>query len=160
MVCQAPMLSFPIMPRSADDSHNLQRFVDAQESVIASVIAELKEGRKRGHWIWFIFPQLRGLGHSPNSEFYGISSLQEAAAYLQHGFLGPRLKECTQLVNAVEGRSAEDIFGEIDAMKFRSSMTLFAKAMPAQAAPDNRIFINALEKYFSGELDPITIERL
>ena len=106
------------------------------------------------------FSAAKRVGTQPNSEFYGISSLQEAAAYLQHGFLGPRLKECTQLVNAVEGRSAEDIFGEIDAMKFRSSMTLFAKAMPAQAAPDNRIFINALEKYFSGELDPITIERL
>ena len=143
------------MPIGAADSHNLQRFVDAQQHVISSVIAELKHGRKRGHWIWFIFPQLKGLGHSANSEFYGILSLQEAAAYLQHPLLGPRLKECTQLVNAVEGHSAQDIFGEIDALKFRSSMTLFAKA-----ASDNQIFINAIEKYFAGEFDALTIERL
>ena len=155
MVRQVPMLSFPIMQRSADDPHNLQRFVDAQQSVIASVLAELKQGRKRGHWIWFIFPQLRGLGHSANSEFFGISSLQEAAAYLQHPVLGPRLKECTQLVNALEGRSAEDIFGDIDAMKFRSSMTLLAKA-----TLDNEIFVAALEKYFYGEFDPLTIDYL
>ena len=150
-----PVLSFPIMPIGATDSHNLQRFVDAQQHAISSVIAELKHGRKRGHWIWFIFPQLKGLGHSANSEFYGILSLQEAAAYLQHPLLGPRLKECTQLVNAVEGHSAQDIFGEIDALKFRSSMTLFAKA-----ASDNQIFINAIEKYFAGEFDALTIERL
>jgi uncharacterized protein (DUF1810 family) len=150
-----PVLSFPIMPIGAADSPNLQRFVDAQQHAISSIIEELKHGRKRGHWIWFIFPQLKGLGHSANSEFYGISSLQEAAAYLQHALLGPRLKECTQLVNAVEGHSAQDIFGEIDALKFRSSMTLFAKA-----ASDNQIFINAIEKYFAGEFDALTIERL
>jgi uncharacterized protein (DUF1810 family) len=143
-----------------DDPYNLQRFVDAQQHVVASVIAELKQGRKRSHWMWFIFPQLKGLGHTAQSNFFGISSLLEAAAYVQHPVLGPRLKECTQLVNAVEGRSAEDIFGEIDAMKFRSSMTLFAKARPANAAPENQIFMDALEKYFAGELDPLTIARL
>jgi uncharacterized protein (DUF1810 family) len=144
----------PIMP-IAPDPHNLQRFVDAQQPVIASALAELRQGRKRGHWIWFIFPQVRGLGHSANSEYFGIASVQEAAAYLEHPILGPRLIECAQLVNAVEGRSAEDIFGDIDAMKFRSSMTLFAKA-----TPDNQIFINALEKYFAGEFDPLTIDYL
>lgn len=140
--------------RMAND-YNLQRFVDAQQHVIASVIAELKQGRKRGHWIWFIFPQLKGLGHSANSEFFGISSAQEAAAYLQHPVLGRRLKECTQLVNVVEQRSAEDIFGEIDAMKFRSSMTLFAKAVPEEP-----IFTQALAKYFAGEPDFLTMRRL
>jgi uncharacterized protein (DUF1810 family) len=138
-----------------NDPYNLRRFVDAQQHVISGVIAELKQGRKRGHWIWFMFPQLKGLGHSANSEFFGISSLQEAAAYLQHPILGQRLIGCVQLVNAVKGVSAEDIFGDIDAIKFRSSMTLFAKA-----TPDNQIFINALEKYFAGEFDPLTLNRL
>jgi len=145
----------PMMPVRANDPYNLQRFVDAQHSVFDRVLAELKQGRKRGHWIWFIFPQLKGLGHSANSEFFGISSLQEAAAYLQHPMLGPRLIECTQLVNAVEGRSAEEIFGEIDGMKFRSSMTLFAKA-----TPDNQIFMDAIHKYFAGEFDDLTINLL
>jgi uncharacterized protein (DUF1810 family) len=145
-----------------DDPYDLQRFVDAQQHVIASVTAELTQGRKRSHWMWFIFPQLKGLGHTAQSNFFGIASLQEATAYLQHPVLGPRLIECTQLVNAIDGHSAEDIFGEIDAMKFRSSMTLFAKATPAKAAPanatpENRIFIDALEKYFAGELDPLTL---
>ena len=138
-----------------DDPYNLQRFVDAQQPVFSGVIEELKRGRKRGHWMWFIFPQLKGLGMTAQSNFFGIASLQEAAAYLQHSVLGPRLKQCTQLVNAVEGRSAEDVFGQIDAMKFRSSMTLFA-----QATPDNQIFTDALQKYFAGEFDPLTIEYL
>ena len=140
------------MQTRSDDAYNLQRFVDAQQSVFDSVLAELKQGRKRGHWIWFIFPQLKGLGHSANSEFFGIASLQEAAAYLEHPVLGPRLIECTQLINAAQGRSAEDIFGQIDAMKFRSSMTLFAKA-----TPDNEVFLDALTKYFAGESDPLTV---
>lgn len=149
------MLCFPMMQARSDDPYNLQRFVDAQRSVFDSVIVELEGGRKRGHWIWFIFPQLKGLGHSANSEFFGIASVHEAAAYLQHPVLGPRLIECTRLINAVEGRSAENIFGEIDAMKFRSSMTLFAKA-----TPDNRVFIDALTKYFAGEFDSLTISHL
>jgi uncharacterized protein (DUF1810 family) len=138
-----------------DDPYNLQRFVDAQPPVIAGVIAELGQGRKLGHWMWFIFPQFKGLGRTGQSNFFGISSMQEAAAYLQHPVLGPRLKQCTQLVNAVVGRSAEDIFGEIDAMKFRSSMTLFANA-----TPENQIFTDALEKYYAGEFDPLTIDYL
>ncbi len=138
-----------------DDPYNLQRFVDAQQPVFAEVIAELKRGSKRGHWMWFIFPQLKNLGRTSQSKFFGIASVQEAAAYLQHPVLGPRLKQCTQLVNAVEGRSADDIFGEIDAMKFRSSMTLFAKV-----ASENQIFTDALQKYFGGEFDPLTLDRL
>jgi len=145
----------PMMPVRAGGPYNLQRFVDAQHSVFDQVITELKQGRKLGHWIWFIFPQLKGLGHSANSEFFGISCPQEAAAYLQHPVLGPRLIECTQLVNAVEGGSAEDIFGEIDAMKFRSSMTLFAIS-----TPDNQSFIKAIDKYFAGQFDALTITRL
>jgi uncharacterized protein (DUF1810 family) len=143
-----------------DDPYNLQRFVDAQQPVFAGVIEELKYGSKRGHWMWFIFPQLKGLGRTAQSTFFGISSIQEAAAYLQHPVLGPRLKQCTQLVNAVERRSAEDIFGEIDAMKFRSSMTLFAYATPAHATPENQIFTDALQKYYAGEFDPLTIDYL
>jgi uncharacterized protein (DUF1810 family) len=135
-----------------EDSYNLQRFVDAQQPVIESVYSELRHGRKRGHWMWFIFPQLKGLGHSANSEFLGISSLAEATSYLDDPVLGPRLIECTRIVNAIEHSSAEEIFGPIDAVKFRSSMTLFAKA-----SGDNRIFADALSKYFSGEFDPLTL---
>jgi uncharacterized protein (DUF1810 family) len=134
-----------------DDPYNLQRFVEAQQPMFTGVLAELKHGSKRGHWMWFIFPQLKGLGKTAQSNFFGIASLQEAAAYLEHPVLGPRLIECIQLVNAVEGRSAEDIFGDIDAMKFRSSMTLFANA-----APENQTFTDALKKYFAGEFDPLT----
>ncbi len=138
-----------------DDPYDLDRFVEEQERVIASVLSDLKQGRKRGHWMWFIFPQLRGLGHSETSRYFGIASLQEAVAYLRHSILGPRLVSCTELVNAVNGRSAEDIFGDIDAMKFRSCMTLFA-----QAAPDNQVFTIALNKYFGGESDSLTIDYL
>lgn len=148
LVCRMPL-------NAAHDPYNLQRFVDAQEPVIAGVIGELKHGRKYGHWIWFIFPQLKGLGRSSMSEFYGISSLDEAKAYLQHPVLGPRLMQCTDLVNVVKGSDAEQIFGEVDAMKFRSCMTLFARA-----DPENRIFSRALEKYFGGEGDPLTISSL
>lgn len=137
------------------DPYKLQRFVDAQEPVISSVLAELKHGRKRGHWIWFIFPQLKGLGRSSTAEFYGLTSLAEAMAYLKHPVLGQRLVKCTDLVNAIEGSDTEDIFGEIDAMKFRSCMTLFARADPG-----NHVFADALEKYFAGDPDPLTISYL
>ena len=137
------------------DAYDLERFVHAQERVIASVFEDLRKGSKRGHWMWFVFPQLKGLGHSANSAFYGISGLAEAVDYLGHPVLGPRLLECTRLVNALKGRRAEDVFGEIDALKFRSSMTLFAKA-----APENPVFREALEKYFAGELDPVTLRGL
>jgi uncharacterized protein (DUF1810 family) len=137
------------------DPFDLQRFVDAQRAEFESARSELEGGRKVGHWIWFIFPQIKGLGQSSMSQYYAIASLAEAQAYLQHPILGPRLRECTQLVNSVKGRSIEQIFGGIDAMKFRSSMTLFAKT-----TDDNQIFLNALQKYFSGEFDPLTIQCL
>lgn len=133
---------------------NLQRFVDAQEHVFESVRAELRSGRKRGHWIWFIFPQMKGLGRSGTSARYGISGLDEAAAYLEHPILGLRLMECTELVNAIEGRSAEQIFGDIDAMKFRSCMTLFA------SAGTHPMFLEALNKYYDGERDALTLSLL
>lgn len=127
-----------------NDPFDLQRFVDAQGPVYQQVCAELRSGMKTGHWMWFIFPQLRGLGHSSMAIKYGISSPQEAEAYLKHPVLGPRLEECTRLVNRVEGRTIDEIFGGIDTLKFRSSMTLFAAA-----APEKRIFKDALDKYFA-----------
>jgi uncharacterized protein (DUF1810 family) len=137
------------------DPFDLQRFVTAQGPVYEEVCAELRGGRKKGHWIWFIFPQLRGLGWSAMATAYGISSREEAAAYLDHGVLGPRLRECTGLVNALEGRTIEQIFGYPDDLKFRSSMTLFAGV-----ASDGQVFEEALLKYFSGERDPLTLKRL
>jgi len=140
---------------SFNDPYHLQRFVDAQEQVFSNVLAELKRGRKYGHWIWFIFPQLKGLGRSSTSEFYGISSLHEAKAYLQHPVLGPRLLQCTKLLTDIKGSDAEEFFGEVDALKFRSCMTLFAAADPSQP-----VFAQALENYFGGESDPLTISYL
>jgi uncharacterized protein (DUF1810 family) len=137
------------------DPYNLQRFVDAQDPVYQQVCSELRNGRKESHWIWFIFPQLRGLGSSPTAKAFGISSREEAEAYLAHPVLGPRLRECTSLVSHVEGRSIEQIFGYPDVLKFRSSITLFARA-----ASDNQIFQDALQKYFEGEPDRRTLERL
>ena len=139
-----------------DDPHSLQRFMDAQASVYAQVCSELRDGRKRTHWMWFIFPQIKGLGHSEMATRFAIASLQEAQAYLEHPILGPRLGECTRLVNQVEGRSIEQIFGYPDDLKFHSSMTLFARAAP----DDEQVFDEALRKYFGGELDPATLERL
>jgi uncharacterized protein (DUF1810 family) len=138
-----------------DNSHNLQRFVDAQNPMFEQVCAELREGYKKGHWMWFIFPQLRGLGHSEVAIKFAISSRQEAEAYLKHPVLGPRLKECTRLVILAEGRSINQIFGYPDDLKFRSSMTLFANT-----TSENQIFKDALQKYFAGEPDQLTIERL
>ena len=109
-----------------NDPYDLQRFVDAQDPAFEQVCAELHAGRKRSHWMWFIFPQLKGLGHSETARKFAISSRQEAEAYLQHPILGPRLRRCTQLVTEVEGRSIEQIFGYPDDLKFHSSMTLFA----------------------------------
>jgi uncharacterized protein (DUF1810 family) len=138
-----------------EDPYDLRRFVDAQESVYRTVVAELRAGRKRSHWIWFIFPQLRGLGRSGTAIRYGIASRDEAAAYLAHPVLGPRLRECTRLVAQVDGRSIEEIFGWPDNLKVRSSMTLFA-----QATDDNADFQAVLEKYYGGEPDPATIDIL
>jgi uncharacterized protein (DUF1810 family) len=137
-----------------NDPYRLQRFLDAQDPVFDQVCAELRRGRKTSHWMWFIFPQIRGLGHSEMAVEYAISSRQEAEAYLKHPLLGTRLRECVQLVNRVEGRSVEQIFGYPDHLKFHSSITLFA------ATADNQIFKDALEKYFGGKLDPLTMERL
>lgn len=138
-----------------DDPFDLQRFVDAQAPIYAQVLAELRAGRKRSHWMWFIFPQIRGLGTSPMTTKYAISSREEAAAYLHHPLLGPRLRECTRLVVDAPERSIENILGYPDDLKFRSSMTLFA-----QAAADNKDFIAALNKFYGGAFDPLTLERL
>ncbi len=137
------------------DPFNLQRFVTAQDAVYEEVCAELRGGRKEGHWIWFIFPQMRGLGSSAMANAFGIASREEATAYLKHAVLGPRLRECTRLVNSLEGRSVERIFGYPDDLKFRSSMTLFASV-----APDKQVFEDALRKYFGGEMDSLTLEKL
>ncbi|OBJ02318.1 calpastatin [Mycobacterium alsense] len=137
------------------DPFDLERFVDAQAPVYRDVVAELSDGRKRSHWMWFVFPQLRGLGGSPTAAHFGISSLDEARAYLRHELLGPRLRECARLVNEVEGRSASAIFGSPDDLKLRSSMTLFARA-----TDDNEEFLALLDKYYGGLQDPLTLDRL
>ena len=139
------------MPADDADPFNLQRFVDAQDPVYEQVRAELAAGSKRTHWMWFVFPQIAGLGSNHRAQRYAISSCAEAAAYLAHAVLGARLRECTRLVTATSGRSIHDIFGSPDDMKFHSSMTLFA-----QATPDNQDFLAALDKYFAGKLDPAT----
>ncbi len=138
-----------------DDPYNLRRFVDAQQAVYETVCRELRQGRKRSHWMWFIFPQVRGLGHSEMAQKFAISSRDEAKAYLAHPVLGPRLRECSRIVADLEGKSVEDIFGYPDDRKFRSSMTLFA-----QTAKDNEIFRRCLEKYFQGEPDSLTLAAL
>ncbi|MGY1763840.1 DUF1810 domain-containing protein [Geodermatophilus sp. SYSU D00779] len=137
-----------------DDPYRLERFVDAQNhrDAYLRAVSELRAGRKTGHWMWFIFPQMAGLGRSSNANFYAISSLDEAKAYVAHPVLGPRLLEITQVVNQIEGRSAAEVFGGLDAMKLRSSMTLFAAA-----APETREFTACLDRYFDGQPDPLTI---
>lgn len=140
---------------SASDPFDLQRFLDAQARVYHTVLDELRAGRKRSHWIWFVFPQVSGLGSSPTAARYAIASLDEARAYLDHDVLGPRLRECARLVNEVEGRSIREIFGSPDDLKVRSSMTLFARA-----TDDNREFLAVLKKYYGGEEDPRTVTRL
>jgi uncharacterized protein (DUF1810 family) len=134
---------------------DLSRFVDAQERVYDDALGELRAGRKTSHWMWFVFPQIAGLGRSPTAQHYAIASLGEAEAYAAHPVLGPRLRECVRALTELEGRSAEQVFGGIDAMKLRSSMTLFARA-----APDEPLFRAVLERYFGGEEDPATLERL
>jgi uncharacterized protein (DUF1810 family) len=129
---------------------SVERFVEAQAPVIDQVRRELAAGRKRTHWMWFIFPQLAALGRSPTAQFYGLASLAEARDYLAHRVLGPRLVECTGLVNQVQGRTAHDIFGSPDDLKFRSCMTLFAAIQPAP-------FEDALRKFYGGAPDPLTL---
>jgi uncharacterized protein (DUF1810 family) len=137
------------------DAFDLERFVLAQGPLMPQVLRELRAGEKRSHWMWFVFPQLAGLGHSPMAQRYAIASLAEAQAYLAHAVLGPRLVECTGLVNAVAGRSVHAIFGSPDDMKFRSSMTLFARAQPETA-----VFGQALAQYFDCAEDPRTVALL
>ncbi|HEX5713310.1 MAG TPA: DUF1810 domain-containing protein [Solirubrobacterales bacterium] len=137
----------------AGDPYGLRRFVDAQEQANTYELAlrELRAGHKRSHWIWFVLPQITGLGHSPMARTYAISSLPEAVAYLDHPLLGPRLLECARALLAVEDRSAVEILGEVDAVKLRSSMTLFARA-----APGEPLFREVLDRFYSGETDPAT----
>jgi uncharacterized protein (DUF1810 family) len=130
------------------DPYLLQRFIDAQDTALTHVLAELRAGQKTTHWMWYVFPQLKGLGHSPMAQHYGIASLADAKAYLAHPLLGPRLLNCTRLVNQISGRSLHDIFGSPDDMKFRSSMTLFARA--AEGPSEFRM---AIEKYCGGRED-------
>jgi uncharacterized protein (DUF1810 family) len=137
------------------DPHNLQRFIDAQHPIYGQVRDELQAGQKESHWMWFIFPQISGLGVSPTAQKFSISSIDEAKAYLDHSLLGFRLRECTHLVNAINGRSIEAIFGYPDNLKFHSSMTLFAHVQPGE-----RLFTSALAKYFNGEVDRKTLEHL
>lgn len=137
------------------DPFDLERFVQAQDPVLAQVRAELASGRKRSHWMWFVFPQLAGLGHSAMARRYALASLQEARAYAAHPLLGPRLLECTGLVGALRGRTALEILGSPDDLKFRSCMTLFARACPQTPA-----FAAALAQYFGAVPDPATLERL
>jgi uncharacterized protein (DUF1810 family) len=137
------------------DPYNLQRFTDAQADRYTQAEMELQAGRKESHWMWYIFPQIKGLGRSVTAQEYAISSIDEAKAYLNHPVLGARLRECTRLTTSVNGRSIEDIFGYPDHLKFHSSMTLFARA-----TDDNGVFTEALRKFFHSEYDRQTLERL
>jgi uncharacterized protein (DUF1810 family) len=136
-------------------SDDLSRFVEAQAPHLDDVRAELAAGRKRTHWMWFVFPQLRGLGHSPMARHFGIASRDEAVAYLAHPVLGPRLREDVELVLAVQGRTAHEIFGSPDDLKLRSCLTLFREVGGVDG-----VFDRALAKYFDGQPDPMTLQLL
>jgi uncharacterized protein (DUF1810 family) len=140
---------------AADDPHDLDRFVEAQEDCYARALAEVRSGRKRSHWMWYVFPQLEGLGSSPTSRRYAIRSLAEAEAYLRHPILGPRLVECSEAALGVEGRSALEVFGSPDDMKLRSCATLFACVSPAGS-----VFHRLLDRYFQGRRDDRTLRLL
>ena len=143
------------LPENPIDPHNLIRFTEAQEPVYSNVLSELKSGRKRTHWMWFIFPQIAGLGFSPTAQLYAIKSLDEARDYLKHPVLGKRLLECSELVLAVKDRSISDVFGYPDDLKLRSSMTLFS-----YVAEEDSVFDAVLERYFDGKRDARTLELL
>jgi len=145
----------PSREQPDNDPYDLQRFVDAQQAVFDSVRSELMAGHKRTHWMWFIFPQLRGLGRSHMAHRYGIAGLAEASAYLQHPVLGARLLDCTRWVNQARGRSIAQIFGSPDDLKFHSSMTLFARA-----TDENEAFLTALQTYFDAQEDRLTVQQL
>ena len=136
-------------------STDLERFVAAQSDVYPSVLEELRRGRKSGHWIWFIFPQVAGLGRSTTSQAFAIRSLEEARAYVAHPILGARLRECASIVADLEGRGAVEIFGPLDAVKVRSSMTLFMRAVP-----DEPVFARVLDRFYDGIPDDATIALL
>jgi uncharacterized protein (DUF1810 family) len=140
-----------------DEPFELQRFVDAQDAggTYPQALAELRAGAKRSHWMWFVFPQIAGLGRSATAQRYALSGLGEARAYLAHPVLGQRLLECARVLTGLEGRSAEQVLGPVDAMKLRSSMTLFAAA-----APDEPVFGEVLDQWFDGTPDPATVSRL
>lgn len=144
----------------AGDSYDLARFVEAQAHRYARVLDELAAGEKTSHWMWFIFPQLRGLGLSATARRFGLSGLEEARAYLAHPLLGARLRECTRALLALEGRTAHEIFGSPDDLKLRSCLTLFAQAAGPAPAPQDRLFGEALTKYCRGEPDPLTLKLL
>lgn len=137
------------------DPYHLQRFLDAQRGLYGQAERELRAGRKETHWMWFVFPQIEGLGHSAMAHKYAIQTLGEAKAYLAHPVLGERLRACTRIVTSLNDTTAEAIFGYPDCLKFHSSLTLFAKA-----AGDDRTFMDALAKYFRSEPDAQTIDRL
>jgi uncharacterized protein (DUF1810 family) len=139
------------------DAHRLERFRVAQDegATYERAVSELRAGRKRTHWMWFVFPQIAGLGQSAMSRTYAIASLAEAVAYLEHPVLGPRLRECAEILTQLQARTAQDVFGAIDAVKLRSSMTLFAAAAGEQSP-----FRQVLADYFDGRTDPATESRL
>ena len=141
-----------VAPASVSDRYDLERFVTAQEGVYESALAQLRAGRKTGHWMWFVFPQIAGLGMSAMSQRYAIASAAEARAYLDHPVLGARLAECARVLTELPGRDPEDVFGGIDALKLRSSMTLFARA-----EPDEPLFAQVLRRYFGGLPDERTL---
>jgi len=146
-----------------EDAYDLNRFVEAQDDVYQQACAELRAGKKRSHWMWFVFPQIQGLGSSSIAVRYAISSLDEARAYLAHAVLGPRLREAAGIVVGVQGKTVGEIFGSPDDMKFHSSMTLFAKAVaPSAKAAEGSgdVFEEALVKYFGGAMDQGTIHRI
>jgi uncharacterized protein (DUF1810 family) len=138
-----------------DDPYDLERFVAAQRGIYERALAELRRGSKTGHWMWFVFPQIAGLGLSDMAQRFAIASLDEAKAYLHHPVLGPRLRTCASVVAETSGRTAEHIFGGIDAVKLRSSMTLFLRA-----APEDEVFAQVLERFYDGDPDPATDRRL
>jgi uncharacterized protein (DUF1810 family) len=142
---------------ATDDPYDLQRFVTAQDvgGTYQQALAELRAGRKTSHWMWFVFPQIAGLGYSPTARAYAITSLAEARAYLAHPVLGARLTECAKVLAGLSGRTAEQVFGDVDAMKLCSSMTLFLRADPGEP-----VFRQVLEQYFGGVTDSATEERI
>ena len=139
------------------DPYNLDRFLQAQNSIFEQVLSELLRGRKTSHWMWFIFPQMQGLGSSPTAVRFAIQSMAEAQAYLRHSTLGPRLMQCSQLVLDINGSGVDEIFGYPDNLKFHSSMTLFSAVAKPNEHPDQSVFDRVLQKYFAGQPDKATL---